>query len=377
MPPDYRIDAEIFRLYPGYRRGLVLAQRLRNGPSPRSADRATARRRRRRCAAKCRAIRPSMRASPRGAKPTVASARGPRNFAPRSRRSRAGCCAATRCRASMHWSTSAIWSRSATCSRSACIRSRRAAVRCACGCRQPGDSFLPPDGGAAESPERAEVVFAQGSAVLTRRWTWRQAALTLTLPETCAVFFNIDALQGVADDAVAAATGDIVQSGARALRRRDAHHAARCRASIVGSATRLSSAHHLQAANVCLRGCLIPLFGVARGRRGHFGVERERCGRGRRGLGRDDPAVDEREMPRKGKRQLRRQQAVAHALEHRLPAHRLRRASRRWRRHIVEPGCTPPKRTWAWHRRCRHRQSRGCPAAALIRNVAASTGHQP
>jgi len=33
MAADYRIDAEIFRLYPGYRRGLVLGQLLRNGPS--------------------------------------------------------------------------------------------------------------------------------------------------------------------------------------------------------------------------------------------------------------------------------------------------------------------------------------------------------
>src|ERR1035441_836747 len=33
MLPDYRIDEEILRLYPGYRRGLVLGQALRNGPS--------------------------------------------------------------------------------------------------------------------------------------------------------------------------------------------------------------------------------------------------------------------------------------------------------------------------------------------------------
>ncbi len=30
--------------------------------------------------------------------------------------------------------------------------------------------------------------------MLTRRWTWRQAASTQTLPETERVFFNIDGL---------------------------------------------------------------------------------------------------------------------------------------------------------------------------------------
>jgi DNA/RNA-binding domain of Phe-tRNA-synthetase-like protein len=73
----------------------------------------------------------------------------------------------------------------------------------------PGDSFLPPDGGPAEIPEIGEVVFAQDHSVLTRRWTWRQAALTLTLPETTTVFFNIDALQGLSDDDVAAASRDV------------------------------------------------------------------------------------------------------------------------------------------------------------------------
>jgi len=47
--------------------------------------------------------------------------------------------------------------------------------------------------------------------VLTRRWTWRQSALTLTLPTTTAVFFNIDALQGVPDEDIDAAVRDIGQ----------------------------------------------------------------------------------------------------------------------------------------------------------------------
>lgn len=45
-----------------------------------------------------------------------------------------------------------------------------------------------------ESPPPGEVIFAEGDAVLTRRWTWRQASHSLTLPETQAVEFNIDGL---------------------------------------------------------------------------------------------------------------------------------------------------------------------------------------
>ena len=33
--------------------------------------------------------------------------------------------------------------------------------------------------------------------MLTRRWVWRQARQTLTLPETTAVEFNVDALDPV------------------------------------------------------------------------------------------------------------------------------------------------------------------------------------
>jgi DNA/RNA-binding domain of Phe-tRNA-synthetase-like protein len=58
----------------------------------------------------------------------------------------------------------------------------------------PGDTFIPSEGQSAEVPEATEVVFASGHEVLTRRWTWRQAAGTQTLPDTTRVFFNIDGL---------------------------------------------------------------------------------------------------------------------------------------------------------------------------------------
>jgi DNA/RNA-binding domain of Phe-tRNA-synthetase-like protein len=73
----------------------------------------------------------------------------------------------------------------------------------------PGDTFLPPDGGPAESPAPGEVVFVQGTCVLTRRWTWRQAAGTLTHLDTTAVYFNIDALSVLPDAALKAASADV------------------------------------------------------------------------------------------------------------------------------------------------------------------------
>ncbi|NML44416.1 hypothetical protein HHL11_11680 [Ramlibacter sp. G-1-2-2] len=75
----------------------------------------------------------------------------------------------------------------------------------------PGDAFIPADGSPAEAPLPNEVVFCQGNNVLTRRWTWRQAAGTQTLPQTSDVFFNVDALPPVTDADLRAAMADIEQ----------------------------------------------------------------------------------------------------------------------------------------------------------------------
>ncbi|MHC1784371.1 MAG: B3/4 domain-containing protein [Anaerolineaceae bacterium] len=45
-----------------------------------------------------------------------------------------------------------------------------------------------------EYPNPGEIIFVEGDVVLTRRWVWRQSLHTLTLPETRAIEFNIDAL---------------------------------------------------------------------------------------------------------------------------------------------------------------------------------------
>lgn len=72
-----------------------------------------------------------------------------------------------------------------------------------------GDRFLPAGGDAVEAPAPGEVVFASGDEVLTRRWTWRQAAGTQTLPETSDVFFNVDGLSPCTRAEVEAAMADV------------------------------------------------------------------------------------------------------------------------------------------------------------------------
>jgi DNA/RNA-binding domain of Phe-tRNA-synthetase-like protein len=58
------------------------------------------------------------------------------------------------------------------------------------------------DGAAPEHPLPGEVIFAEGNTVLTRRWVWRQGSHTLTLPESTMIEFNIDGLQPTSLDEV-------------------------------------------------------------------------------------------------------------------------------------------------------------------------------
>ncbi len=60
-----------------------------------------------------------------------------------------------------------------------------------------GEAFTPFGSDRVERPLPGEVIFAEGDTVLTRRWTWRQANHTLTLPTTRAIEFNVDGLPPV------------------------------------------------------------------------------------------------------------------------------------------------------------------------------------
>ena len=208
MVPDYLIDAEIFRLYPGYRRGVVIGQGLRNGPSSTTLIE--------QLRSEEAALRAQIPANP-AEHPRIACWREAyRRFGARASEFRSSIEALARrvLRGDSLPSINALVDIGNLLSLRYLVPvgvhplpAGPAPLRLRL--TQAGDSFVPPDGGPAESPASGEVVFVQDHSVLTRRWTWRQAALTLTLPETTEVFFNVDALEGVPDNVVTAATHDI------------------------------------------------------------------------------------------------------------------------------------------------------------------------
>ncbi len=69
--------------------------------------------------------------------------------------------------------------------------------------------FVPFGSDQTEHPVEGEVVFVEGDTVLTRRWTWRQANHTLTLPETTAIEFNVDGLPPVTAEEVLQACDEL------------------------------------------------------------------------------------------------------------------------------------------------------------------------
>lgn len=64
------------------------------------------------------------------------------------------------------------------------------------------ETFTPFGSEQVESPLPGEIIFAEGNIVLTRRWTWRQANHTLTLPTTKAIEYNVDGLPPIPDSEV-------------------------------------------------------------------------------------------------------------------------------------------------------------------------------
>ncbi|MCJ7525433.1 MAG: hypothetical protein MUP71_09470 [Candidatus Aminicenantes bacterium] len=63
---------------------------------------------------------------------------------------------------------------------------------------------------AIERPLAGEYIFSEGEKVMTRRWIWRQANHTLTLPQTTAIEFNLDALPPVAAVDLETAARDVM-----------------------------------------------------------------------------------------------------------------------------------------------------------------------
>jgi len=73
------------------------------------------------------------------------------------------------------------------------------------------ETFVPFGSDQPEHPEPGEIIFAEGDTVLTRRWSWRQANHSLTLPETTAIEFNIDGLPPVSRTEVAAICAELAE----------------------------------------------------------------------------------------------------------------------------------------------------------------------
>ena len=80
------------------------------------------------------------------------------------------------------------------------------------------ESFVPFGAEQTEHPLPGEIVFVEGETVLTRRWTWRQANHTLTVPDTHAFVFNVDGLPPVAATEVETACAEFVELAARFCR---------------------------------------------------------------------------------------------------------------------------------------------------------------
>jgi len=77
------------------------------------------------------------------------------------------------------------------------------------------EDFVPFGSQETEHPAPGEFIFVEGNQVLTRRWIWRQANHTLTLPETTAVEINIDAMSPVTGPEMEAAARDVMALVAR------------------------------------------------------------------------------------------------------------------------------------------------------------------
>jgi len=72
------------------------------------------------------------------------------------------------------------------------------------------ENFVPFGSSENEHPLPGEVIFVEGNTVLTRRWTWRQANHTLTLPGTRNIEINIDRLPPVEMEEIHAIASQVV-----------------------------------------------------------------------------------------------------------------------------------------------------------------------
>ena len=72
-----------------------------------------------------------------------------------------------------------------------------------------GDTFIPFGSTEEETPDMGEAVYASGSEIRTRRWTWRQSERGKITEETKAILFPIDGFSDVNADEVQAAADEL------------------------------------------------------------------------------------------------------------------------------------------------------------------------
>ncbi len=73
------------------------------------------------------------------------------------------------------------------------------------------EEFIPFGSEAVEHPLPGEIIFAEGNKVLTRRWTWRQAAHTSIQLDTEAIEFNVDGLPPIGPTEIEQACNEIAE----------------------------------------------------------------------------------------------------------------------------------------------------------------------
>jgi DNA/RNA-binding domain of Phe-tRNA-synthetase-like protein len=220
----YSVDPEIFQMFPDYLRGVVLAYRVENGPSPdelkdalREAEKMAAnnyakndlaanprieswRAAYKAFGAKPTKFRPSMEAMIRRVlkgheAPSINSAVDIGNIV------------------SLRWAVPVG-------AHAIDVLKDDMILRRATGEEQ----FVPFGADRLERPEPGEIILAEGDLVLTRRWTWRQANHTLVTGATKALVVNVDGLPPTGEEEIEAACElimDLLKKYCRAETRRE------------------------------------------------------------------------------------------------------------------------------------------------------------
>ena len=207
----YRVSDEIFKLFPGYSRGVVLAQGVANGESPPelvSMLRDTEK-----------AVRDRLHPDKLGEHPNITSWRDAyRTFGARPGKFRSSVEAMVRrvLQGQDLPSINILVDIGNIISLRHLVPAGGHAIdvltqdielRLATG----EEEFTPFGSNIMEHPVPGEIVFVEGNQVLTRRWTWRQANHTLTLPETTAIELNIDGLPPVLVSEIEVACSEAIE----------------------------------------------------------------------------------------------------------------------------------------------------------------------